>query len=432
MQNAETAPKLGAVMSVCLVIGTMVGGGIFFLPSALAPLGWNVVIGWLICGAGAISLALSLRYLMDGTGKGAQHNIERVLGEIPGFLSIWAYWAAGPTSIAALCIAGGGIVASFGLIELGAYAGSIIAIALIWLLVAINLGGARSAGRFQVVTVAIKLIPLLLTAGVFMWVGLSAAPLKPIAPTPINLGNISDAVALTLFALLGFEVAVLTVNRIRNPARNVPLALIGGVVAVTGLYLVASAGLMSIYEWEAVAASSSPFSDALSANLGPIMGGLVAFCIFVSVTGCSNSLILIGAECTYSMAFRKEVPQVFLRANRFGAYHYGILIQGIAATVLVLSTMSRGLAGMFAFLALLTTGAILVLYIFGTLAAILENKRAKRWPVLGVASVFALFATYGAGLEPVLWVFVLLAIGLVVRWLCKRSDVGDTAAAPAV
>ncbi|QZH74531.1 MAG: amino acid permease [Erythrobacter sp.] len=413
-------------MSISLVIGTMIGAGIFFLPSSLAPLGWNAVIGWLISGAGAICLAMTFRFLMDGTGEGIQHNIERVLGEVPGFLGIWAYWAAGFTSIAALSLAGGSIIASLAFDDPDQRVSIFVALGLLWAMVGVNLLGTRSAGRVQVVSVVIKVIPLVLVIGIFVWGLAGSAELQPMAPMPVDLDNISAAVALTLFALLGFEAATVPVNKISNPSQNIPLALIGGTLLVVLLYLLASTGIVRIIPWEAIATSSSPFSDVLTNEFGALAGTAVALCILVSVTGCTNGLILVGAECSYSMALRGEMPRAFSWTNSTGVAYHGVLLTGVIATALILANMSRGLTGMFTFMVLLTSGGVLVFYLMAALAAVKENRSHARWPVLALGVLFIGLATYGSGLETSLWVGVLLGFGAIVRWFCRRNfDVGE-------
>jgi len=417
------------MMSLSLVIGTMVGSGIYFLPSSLAPLGWNMALGWMISGAGALCLAATFRFLMDGTGEGIQHNIERVIGEIPGFLAMWAYWASGFTSIAALTIAGGSILADFLYDDPGTEIGVMAALSLLALVTIINLIGTRSAGWMQVASVAIKLIPLLLVVGAVLWFAFGAEPVQPMASMPIEMDSISSAVALTLFAFLGFEAASVPVNKISNPGRNIPIALIGGTSLVVVLYLLVSIGLVMLMPWQDIAASTSPVSDALGVVMGPVAGTLVALCILVSVTGCANGLVLIGADCTYSMALRREVPQIFASTNKHGVPYWGVIAQTVVIAYLIIANASRGMAGMFTFLALLTTGGVLVFYLMGVVSAIRENRKVARWPVLVLGMVFTGFTIYGSGLETSLWVLVLLAIGLATRWLCRRGGAADVAPA---
>lgn len=413
---------LGLLMSLSLVIGTMIGGGIYVLPASLAPLGWNATLGWMICGVGALCLAASFRFLIDGTGEGIQHNIERVIGEIPGFLAVFAYLASGFTSIAALVIAGGSIVVNLTGVGDGDFYGVIASLALLALITGVNLVSTRSAGRLQVASVAIKVIPLLLVVATVAWLlAGGSGQTKAVAPAPVNLDNIAAAVALTLFPLLGFEAATIPVNKIRNPRRNIPIAMFGGTLFVVALYLLATTGLMVVMPWTDIADSTSPVSDALTVIYGPVLGTIVALCIMVSVTGCANGLLLIGADCTYSMALRREVPQVFAHNNQHGVPHWGVVLQAVGAAVLILLNASRGMSGIFTFLALLTTGGVLVFYIMGMIAVLKKNRSPAHWPVLVVGLAFACFAVYGSGLETSMWVLVLLAIGLAVRWVCRRG-----------
>ncbi|WP_120075718.1 APC family permease [Aurantiacibacter odishensis] len=422
MNRSEREQPLGLLMSLSLVIGTMIGGGIYVLPTSLAPLGWNATLGWLICGAGALCLAASFRFLVDGTGEGIQHNIERVIGEISGFLAVFAYFAAGFTSIAALVIAGGSIIVNLTGVGDGDFYGVIASLVLLALITGVNLVSTRSAGRLQVASVAVKVVPLLLvvvTVGALLM--MDTLETKAVAPAPINFDNIAAAVALTLFPLLGFEAATIPVNKIRNPRRNIPIAMIGGTLFVVVLYLLATTGLMVIMSSNEIAQSSSPVSDALAMIYGPVLGTVVALCIMVSVTGCANGLVLIGADCTYSMALRREVPLLFADTNQHGVPHWGVILQAAGAAVLILLNSSRGMSGIFTFLALLTTGGVLVFYILGLVAVFKENRSPAHLPVLIVGLAFACFAVYGSGLETSLWVLALLAIGLLTRWMCRRS-----------
>ncbi|MEL1249997.1 APC family permease [Aurantiacibacter gilvus] len=412
---------LGLAMSLSLVIGTMVGSGIYFLPSSLAPLGWNMVLGWVISGAGALCLAVTFRYLIDGTGAGMQHNIERVIGEVPGFLGLFAYWASGFTSIAALVIAGGSIISGFLYDDAPTWVGVVAAFALLALITAANLIGTRTAGWVQVASVVIKLIPLVLVIGAVAWVFGGSGQVQPMAPAQVSMNSVSGAVALTLFAFLGFEAATIPVNKVDNPRRNIPIALIGGTSLVVVLYLLVSVGLVLVMPWQDIAASSSPISDGLGVLLGPVSGTLVALCILASVTGCANGLVLIGADCTYSMALRREMPQFFTHTNARGVPVWGVVAQVLVIAVLILANTSRGLSGMFTFMALLTTGGVLVFYVMAVIAAAKENRKMARWPVLVLGMIFAGFTIYGSGLETSMWVLVLLLIAMVVRWLCQRG-----------
>jgi APA family basic amino acid/polyamine antiporter len=425
--------SLGLAMALSLVIGTMIGGGIFVLPASLAPMGWNAVLGWIISGGGALCLAASLRFLMQGTGEGFHTVVERVLGPLPAFLAIWAFWLAGFVSIAALSVAAGSVAADMLFAE--PPFGIDLAAALVFLaaIAAVNLAGARSAGVMQVVTVVVKLVPLVVAIALIAAFVMGGGTPQPLAPTPIALADVSTCVAITLFALLGFEMVAVPVQKIRNPGRNVPIALLGGTGFVVAIYVTVSTGLVLMLPWQEIATSGAPVSDLLTLQLGPVWGGLTSLFVLVAMVGCVNGLMFVQGDCAQSMAVRGELPAMFARTNARGVAHWGILVSVLAAGGMILSNVSRGAVDAFTFLITVTSGGALVFYGIGVIAAISTNRHAARWPAILGGLGFTGFATYGTGLESALWVWPLMGIGLALRWLNRRSSpLGAARAAPAV
>jgi APA family basic amino acid/polyamine antiporter len=143
-----------------IVVGSIIGAGIFMLPVSLAPLGWNAALGWIVSGSGALCLAFALGSLSRG-GRGIQVHIDETFGPIPAYIAAWGFWCGAWTSTPALAIA-----ASSALSRLNAQFGdaalvTLIAISFVIALTAVNALGIRSAGRMQILTTAIKIIPLL-------------------------------------------------------------------------------------------------------------------------------------------------------------------------------------------------------------------------------------------------------------------------------
>jgi APA family basic amino acid/polyamine antiporter len=419
-------------MAISLVIGTMIGGGIFVLPASLAPLGWNAALGWIISGGGALCLAACLRFLMQDSGEGFHAVIERVLGPLPAFLAIWAFWTAGFVSIAALSVAAGSVVADLFLGGAVPGADVVIALGVLTMVAGVNLAGARSAGFMQVFTVIVKLVPLLVATALIALFAASGAETKPLAPAPITLPDLSQSVAITLFALLGFESVAVPVQKIRNPGRNLPLALLGGTGIVVTLYVVVSTGLLLMIPWQAVAISPAPIADLLAGQLGAGWGVLTSLCVLVAMVGCVNGLMFCQGDCALSMARRGEIPPVFGRVNARGIAHWGIIASYGAAAALILTNLSRGAVDLFTFLVLVTSGGCLVFYAIGVIAALRTNTKAARWPLIGGGVVFCGFATYGTGLEAALWVWPLLGIGLLLRRVSQRASLPGAGVAGAV
>lgn len=431
MDEPKPQASLGLAMALSLVIGTMIGGGIYVMPASLAPLGWNALLGWVISGGGALCLAISLRFLMQDSGEGFHAVIERVLGPVPAFLAIWAFWTAGFVSIGALTLGAGTVAADlvFDAPPVGADVG--LALGFLTVLTLINLAGTRSAGAFQVITVVVKVLPLLAAIGLLAAFALGGGEAQPMASAPLTLGDVSTSVAITLFALLGFEMVAVPVQKIRNPGRNVPIALIGGTGFVVLLYVLVSTGLVLMMPWQAIAASNAPVADLLTREMGAFWGGLTSLFVLTAMIGCVNGLIFVQGDCALSMAARGEIPSVFARQNTRGVAYWGILVSFIAAAALILTNISRGASEAFTFLVLVTSGGVLVFYVIGVIAAMRTNTRAMRWPVIIGGLGFSAFATYGTGLEAALWVWPLLGMGLALRWMSqKTSPLTASAAVP--
>ena len=158
---AKAGKELGFWMCTALVIGNTIGMGIFLLPASLAPYGFNALIGWGITVTGMTVLARVFarlaRIFPDADGPHAY--LRSTLGEWPAFLALWCYWISCWITNAALAV---GIVGYLGTAvpQFAAVPPLALALTLLWLFVVLNLLGARAGGRVQVVTTALKLLPM--------------------------------------------------------------------------------------------------------------------------------------------------------------------------------------------------------------------------------------------------------------------------------
>ena len=168
---------------------------------------------------------------------------------------------------------------------------------------------------------------------------------------------------------------------------------------------------------ETVAASPAPFADVIAAAWGGPIASLAALGIAVAAFGALNGSILVNGELGYALALRRDLPHVMARTWR-GNTPVASQIAGSALSILlILANTSRTSASLFTFLILLTTAAVLVVYLAGTIAAWQLNPTPTTRAVLAGAFLFIIFAAYGTGLEGILWCLVLLAAGLVIRAL---------------
>ena len=406
--------EIGLAATVSVVVGSIIGAGIFVLPISLAPLGWNAVVGWMVSALGALSLAFALARLARG-GKGIQAHIEEAFGPTVGFVAAWSFWCGNWTGTAFLALATGSALSRIDSRFADERVVTPLAIGFIVVLTAVNALGIRSAGRMQILTTAIKVVPLLAVIVLLILRAGRGDTFHSLAEVPLNLGAIATATTLTLFAITGFENATTPVGKVRNPTRTLPLAMLGGTAFVAAIYLISSTAVPLLLSAAATAASPAPFADALAAEWGEGAVRVAALCIAVSAFGCLNAVILGSGELSYAMALRGDLPRILARTNAKGTPVYSQCLAAALGIALVLLASGRDTASMFTFIILVATVGTLVMYIIGALASFSTSSSLGTRLVLAASLAFALFAFYGSGLEASAWGLVLVASGLIIR-----------------
>jgi APA family basic amino acid/polyamine antiporter len=411
--TAPSDAKMGIWMTGALVVGCVIGSGIFLLPVSLAPLGTNATLGWVISGAGALAIAYSLA-LISRNGAGIQTSVEESFGPTVAFLVTFSFWCSNWAASAALAIATASAIAWIDP-SLQATAFTIpVAVACTVALSLVNSQGARAVGGLSIITVLIKIMPLIAVAVAAGLHAVKGTGASAVSPVPVSVNGLGSAVALTLFALTGFENATAPVDKVRNPSRTIPLALLGGTLFVVLLYLASSSAVLSLLGTQAVAASSSPFADAIAREWGRGASWLAITAIAVAAFGGLNGMILATSELGYSMALRGDLPRRIARTRGAGTPVASVWLTCGITILLILANASRNTAGLFTFVILLSTASVLVVYLIGSLAAWVRCRHAYK-PVIAIAVGFSIFALWGTGAEAVGWGGVLLVIGYVLR-----------------
>lgn len=421
---------MGIWLTTGLVVGTMIGSGIFLLPVSLAPLGLNAVIAWFLSIAGALAIAFALARLSSRGGEGGiQSYIEQAFGPLTGFIITWAFWVSSSVSNAAVAVAFGAAASRISPL-FGGDTVIILAVGAIVSLTAVNALGVRVSGSLNLATIAIKVLPLV---GVVILLALAAGSgtsFEPFAPTPIAIGSIATATSLTFFAMLGFENATAPVGKIRNPAHTIPRAILGGAALVGFVYLLSSSAVLLLLPADVVAASPAPYADVFAARGGEGLVLMAAFAIAVSAFGSLNCGILVTGELGFAMAERGQLPRVMARTRGGNIPVVAQIVSAALGIVLVLANSSRSTAELFAFMILLTTSATLFVYLAGTAAAWRHCPSLASRMILGLATLFIAFAFLGAGLEADAWCLALLGVGLLVYFV-MRSRGGSSRRAEA-
>jgi APA family basic amino acid/polyamine antiporter len=429
-----TSRMLGKWMSAAMVVGTMVGSGIYLLPTTLAPFGFNLVLAFLVTGFGTLCLAFALARMAAKIPGGPFAYIDRSFGETTAFLTLWCYTISQVTGVAGVCVAVAGALGHV-FPEVQSGAGLIgVAIGAIAILTLVNLRGARSAGVLQVVTTLIKLVPLILVLVlVFGRLG-SGQAIERLEPVPVTLAGITTAAALILFSLTGFEAAVMTANVTRDSTRTVPRSTITGTAFTAIIYLLATVATLMLLPSAIAAKSGAPFADAIAPALGTAAGILVALIAAISAFGTGNALLLIAAESSRTMAQARDLPRIFARSNGVGAPSGALFICGGAAALLVLASSSKNFVSVYVLITLVSTLLSLVLYLVCAAAALKLRVAGKATIIVLIGMLYSLAMFVGAGTEPLLWSLILGAAGLPVRFMSRwlngssRTAAGSRAA----
>lgn len=423
-QPTDTPPRkgFGPWMSMAMVVGTLIGSGIFLMPAVLAPYGPNITLAWAISIGGTFCIAFCMAQLAKVVPGGPVVYITRAFGELPAFFAVWNYVLTILSGLAAVALAMAGSLtyifpqtATEGGIFIWS-AGSIVILAIV------NLLGIRTAGRLQVVATLIKLIPLLL---VLIFVATrfgTGQPLEPLAATPISGASILGAASLTLFSLTGFEVGAITAPVTEDAERNVPRAQVWG-VAFTGLiYLFATLAVLAILPSAVAAHSKAPFADAITPILGPSAGTFIAVIVAISAFGANNALLLSGAEVLHSIARQGDVPPLFAKLRPNGVPAPAIIFLTVVSILLLSISSAPSFVQIYAFVSLVSAIGALVLYALCSGAALkLRLTGSSVGTILAIVAIlYSIAMFFGAGWKATSWGLALGIAGLPIRWISRR------------
>ena len=417
MSKDREARLLGPWMTLALVVGGVVGSGIFYLPVALAPLGASVPIGWLISGIGVMALAYCASRIVSAEGGGLQAYVEHELGPTAGFLVTWMTWNSSWIGNPAVALA---TAAALGRIFPG-LADHLVAVSFLFMLIVtlVNMRGIKAAGELNFVTVLIKILPLVAVVVIAAALGFGGGPLQKIDVPAPSFANIATASALCLWALTGFEFSLAPVGKIRNPERNLSRALVTGMATIAIGYLLATLALSLIIPNATIARSVAPFPDAIGRYGGEGAALLAALAMAVSAFGTLNVALLGSGEMLFSMGLRGDMPRYFVRTNRFNAPYAAQLASAGLGCVLLGLNAAKGTSQLFTFVALFAADAVLYLYSAAAIAAMIKDRKPLTTVACLIGLAFVLFAFYGSGLEAFLLSLGLVVLGCVIFLIRK-------------
>ncbi|HEX5459847.1 MAG TPA: amino acid permease [Steroidobacteraceae bacterium] len=435
MRSAEQSRRsLGLAATTSIVIGNMVGSGVFLLPASLAVYGVYSLWGWVVSTAGALLLArvfsrLSRRAPLAG---GPYAYPREVFGDFAGFLLAWMYWISIAAAVAAIAVAFASYLSTL-VPSLGTHrlAGAGAALAVTWLLTGVNVLGIRAAGRLQLITVILKISPLLVFA---LW-GISYFNAHTFASGESSQSApaaVDACAALTMWAFLGLECATIPTDHVKDPERTIPRATMYGTLIAAVFYILCTTAVMGIIPAESLAHSNAPFADAAQLLWGSWAGRLIAVAAIISCFGALNGWILMSGQFPQAAARDNLLPKLFVRESDRGTPTPGLVFSSIIGSLLILMNYNRGLVATFNVIILIATFFTLVPYMLCSMAELLlgrgDKGRNRNIALSSLAFAFALWATAGAGRDCLYWGTLLMLAGLPLYAWQKWRQPGETRA----
>ncbi|MEX3928009.1 basic amino acid/polyamine antiporter [Paraburkholderia sp. BR10936] len=437
---ADTEQKMSRVQLTAMVVGGMVGAGIFSLPrtfaNATGPVG--AAIAWLVAGVGMYTLARVFQALAERKPKldaGVFVYAKEGFGDYPGFLSAFGYWIGS-------CI---GNVSYWVLIKstLGAFfpifgdGNTVTAIVVasigIWLFHFLILRGVKQAAFINTVVTFAKVIPIVVFIVILLFVfkyGTFHLNIQSAAQEGGLIQQIRATMFVTVFVFIGIEGASVY-SRYAKERTDVGRATIFGFAGVTTLMVLVSMLPFAVLPRADVAGMRQPSMAAvLESVVGPWGGIFVSIGLIVSVLGAYLAWSLICAEVMFAAARNQDMPAVFARENANNVPANALWITNIVVQLLVASTYFSRDA--FSLMLNLTSSMSLIPYLFVAAYGFMVSNRGESYEVrpeerrrdlalATVAVIYTLFMIVAGGLKFILLSAILYAPGTVLYFLARRE-----------
>lgn len=428
--NGSVPKSFGFCTATCLVIGNMIGSGIFLIPQALAAIGPISILGWVVTATGAVSLALVFAKLSrrNPESGGPFVHARHAYGEFVGFLMAWGYWTMVWSSNGGIALALVSYLSHyFPIIQMYEYGTFVAAASLIWFSTFINCLGLRYGSFVQILTVIIKLTPLVLV-GIFGIFYFDASLYQPlIFDDQPAFSAILGAAAITMWAFLGLESATVPADNVVNADKTVPRATLFGTSLVAVIYISVTVILFGLVSCQELAGSQAPFILAASKIFGDQIAPYIGICILISGYGALNGWTLLQGQVPLTIAKEGLFPKVFGYVKTDGTPIFGLIFSSILITLMLALNLGNSLAEQFNNIILV--GAITTLVAYGvTVLAALKifeafSKPSQQLPLISAAIIgltYVLGAVMGAGLKIVIICLIGYSCGLPIYWYYSR------------
>ena len=434
--------KIGLLPAILMVAGNMMGSGVFMLPANLAGIGSIAIIGWLITVVGAIALGLVFAKLTEVTtaAGGPYAYARKAFGDYMGYQTNLVYWLANVIGNVGLAVAGLGYLTPFFPALRDPLVMALAQIAVIWFFTYANILGPRAVGRMPGITTTVALFPIVGVALLgWFWFNPETYMEGWNVSGESSLTAVGMTLNFTLWAFIGVESASVSTAVVKNPAKNVPIATVVGVLLAAVCYVLSSSAIMGIIPNKELVSSSAPFSQAVIIALGSTAGKIVAPCAAVGCLGSLAGWTLLVGQTAQAAAKDGLFAGIFARVNRRGVPSAGLAIVAGIMTLQVLATMSPTASEQFGKIASIAVIMTLLPYIYSSVAIKIlgREKMSDReglfYTIVGlIAAVYSLSAMIGSNSEQTRWalIFVISTIIFYELSVNRKIEIRETHVKP--
>ena len=395
MENKQLQKSLGIAAALSTVVGMVIGGGVFFKPQAVYTLTGGApglgILAWIIAGIMTITAGLTAAEVSAAIPKtgGMMVYIEEIYGKKLGFLTGWMQTVLFfPATAAAIAVMFGQQAA---LLLNNSSLVMPMSIGVILLIGILNTFGSKTSGAIQTVSTVCKLIPLGLIIVFGFIKGSGDNPImNPLVAEGIRpMGIIGQLLVAILFAYDGWINVGALAGEMKNPGKDLPKAIIGGLSIVMAINVVINLAYLWVLPASELAQYASPASIVAEKIFGPVGGKLINVGILVSVFGCLNGYLLTGPRIPYTLANQKLLPATFGKLNKNGVPANATLFMVVLSVIYALSGQFNLLSdlSMFAIWAFYTLTFIGVIKLRKTQPDLKRPYKVPFYPVIPIISI---------------------------------------------
>lgn len=411
--SSKVVRELGLFTVTCLIIGNLIGMGVFILPSAMAHLGVIGLFGWVVTTVGALSLALIFSFLAQKmSSEGGIYAYSReAFGDYVGFQVAWNYWIASWTGNTAFVVS---IPAYLSILwpdlNDNSHLALFVSLGILWGVVGMQCLGIKQAAIFQNISTVLKLIPLILipAVGIF-YIKVENFSFSHIDPSLSFSKALAEASILTIWAFIGIESATIPAQSIKNPKKTIPRATVIGTLLTAGVYILGAVAVLGVVGPGILEGTKAPYALAAGKIFTQFPSRLIEIFVacgaVISGIGCLNGWVLLQAQMPFAAAKDGLFPKFFERGLYKGTPIYGLIFSSILVSLLLLMSQSKSLIHQYVFVVKISTLCMLIAYIYPTVSSLILLKSPSKISFFGYLSLVAigmtyiLWAMFGAGSE---------------------------------